>query len=155
MKTRKRCLLLLILALTVCLCACGSSDYVPDDSDTDNTIETPVVPEPEKSADDTAYTALAGTWFLNGERSARDWIEIKPNGAWEFFTMLDGDTTPTTVNEGMITGSPDGEDRYRAVSDWYADDAYDLRLVSSDTISWGEQNDIYGRLPMETDGGDQ
>ena len=100
----------------------------------------------ETIGDEDYVTALAGRWFLNGEEDADCMIDIRPDGTWEYLTLIDGDETPTITNSGTIADVSDGGGEYCASSVWYEDEAYDFYVVDGNTMYWGEEGECYARL---------
>ena len=90
--------------------------------------------------------SLAGTWFLDGDPGAESSLEIGEDGSWTLYERPDGDGDPTEVDWGTIQASSDGEGRYDAVSDAFADVVYDITVADDGILYWGGEYDCYWKL---------
>lgn len=100
----------------------------------------------ETIGDEDSIAALAGRWFLNGDENADCMIYIRPDGTWEYLTLIDDDNIPTVTNSGTIADTSDGGGEYCASSVWYEDEAYDFYVIDGNTMYFGEESEYYARL---------
>ena len=92
------------------------------------------------TGDESDYIVLYGTWYLNGDESAKKCIEFDSSGTlWSIYErqdngLLDG------VDGGTLRET--GANRYVAVSNWYDDETFDCYL-EDDTLYWGSKDGGY------------
>lgn len=95
--------------------------------------------------DVTDYTALAGSWYLDGAAEAASLLEFDEHGNWTLYERPGGDGDPTEVDCGT-TGAGEEDGLYYAVSSLFDDVVYDFTVADDNVLYWGGEYDCFMRV---------
>ena len=101
---------------------------------------------PGENIGDGDFTALTGTWYLDGEAGAPSVLEIDQYGSWTLYERAGGDGDMNEVDSGTLSADPDAADTYYASSALFDDVVYDMTLADVDVLYWGGEYDCYQRV---------
>lgn len=99
----------------------------------------------ENIGDVADYTALAGSWYLDGAAEAAALLEFDEHGNWTLYERPGGDGDPTEVDCGTTSaGEEDG--LYYAISSLFEDTVYDFTVADENVMYWGGEYDCFMRV---------
>ena len=84
-----------------------------------------------------------GTWYLDGDLSAQNYIIIDSNGNWSYYQRTSGDPEATRIGCGTFSYSTENSYVYYANSTMYDGMKYQIYDFDEGILIWGDEGTYY------------